>query len=101
MVSVTGVNRVKIPGSFAVHLMKDGKQIASRFVFQPDEVDKCETCVKNPIAHFDFDLPLAEVTGGKLSVQVEPVNKAVVGARFPSKLMGNPTIERSHPVTDD
>jgi len=35
MVSVTGVNRVKIPGSFAVHLMKDGKQIASRFVFSP------------------------------------------------------------------
>jgi tyrosinase len=101
MVSVTGVNRVKIPGSFAVHLMKDGKQIASRFMFQPDEVEKCETCVKNPIAHFDFDLPLAEVTGGKLSVEVEPVNKAMVGARFPSKLMGNPKIDVHIPLQTD
>ncbi len=92
-VSVTGLNRIKIPGSFAVHLMKDGRQIASRFMFQPDEADKCETCVKNPIAHFDFDLPLAQVSGGKLSVQVEPLNKAVVGPRFPAKLMGNPMID--------
>jgi tyrosinase len=101
MVSVTGVNRIKIPGSFTVHLMKDGKQIASRFMFQPDEADKCETCVQNPIAHFDWDLPLAEVTGGKLSVEVEPVNKAVVGARFPSKLMGNPTIDVHIPLQTD
>jgi len=101
MVSVTGVNRVKIPGSFAVHLLKDGKRIASRFMFQPNEVEKCETCVKNPIAHFDWDLPLAEVTGGKLSVEVEPVNKAVVGSRFPSKLMGNPTIDVHIPVQTD
>jgi tyrosinase len=101
MVSVTGVNRVKIPGSFAVHLLKDGKRIASRFMFQPNEVEKCETCVKNPIAHFDWDLPLAEVTGGKLSVEVEPVNKAVVGPRFPSKLMGNPTIDVHIPLQTD
>jgi tyrosinase len=101
MVSVTGVNRVKIPGSFAVHLMKDGKRIASRFMFQPNEVEKCETCVNNPIAHFDFDLPLAEVTGGKLSVEVEPVNKAVVGARFPSKLMGSPKIDVHIPLQTD
>ena len=101
MVSVTGINRMKIPGSFAVHLMKDGKQIASRFMFQPDEADKCETCAKNPIAHFDWDLPLSEVSGGKLSVEVEPVNKAMVGARFPSKLMGNPTIDVHIPLQTD
>ena len=101
MVSVTGINRIKIPGSFAVHLMKDGKTIASRFMFQPDDVDKCDTCVKNAMAHFDFDLPLAEVTGGKLSVEVEPVNKAIVGARFPSRLMGNPMIDVHIPLQTD
>jgi len=100
-VSVTGINRIKIPGSFAVHLMKDGKQIASRFMFQPDEVEKCETCVKNAIAHFDFDLPLAQVSGGKLSVEVEPVNKAIVGPRFPAKLMGNPMIDVHIPLQTD
>jgi hypothetical protein len=101
MVSVSGVNRVKIPGSFAVHLLKDGKRIASRFMFQPNEVEKCATCVNNPIAHFDWDLPLSAVTGGKLSVEVEPVNKDVVGARFPSKLMGNPTIDVHIPLQTD
>ncbi|MDO9060885.1 MAG: tyrosinase family protein, partial [Bradyrhizobium sp.] len=100
-VSVTGINRTKIPGSFAVHLMKDGKRIASRFMFQPDDVDKCETCVKNAMAHFDFGLPLAEVTGGKLSVQVEPVNKSIVGARFPARLMGNPMIDVHIPLQTD
>ena len=100
-VSVTGVNRLKIPGSFAVHLLKDGKPIASRFMFQPDEPEKCETCVKNAIAHFDFDLPLAQVAGGKLSVEVEPVNKAFVGSRFPAKLMGNPTLEVHIPLQTD
>ena len=97
-VSVTGINRTKIPGSFAVNLLKDGNRIASRFLFQPDEADKCETCVQNAMAHFDFDLPLAEVTGGKLSVEVEPVNKAIVGPRFPSKLMGNPMIDVHIPL---
>lgn len=97
-VSVTGVNRLKIPGSFAVHLLKDGKPIASRFLFQPDEADKCENCVQNPIAHFDFELPLAEVADGKLSVEVEPVDKAFVGSRFPAKLMGNPTIDVHIPL---
>jgi hypothetical protein len=101
VVSVTGVNRVKIPGSFAVNLLKDGKQIASRFMFQPDEADKCETCIQNPIAHFDFDLPLAEITGGKLSVEFEPVNKAVVGPRFPAKMMGSPKIDVHIPLQTD
>ncbi|MCF8476858.1 MAG: tyrosinase family protein [Pseudolabrys sp.] len=101
MVSVTGVNRLKVPGSFAVHLMKDGKPLASRFMFQPDEPDQCETCVKNGIAHFDFDLPLADVAGGKLRVEVEPMNKAMVGPRFPVKMMGEPKIDVHIPLQTD
>jgi tyrosinase len=101
MVSVTGINRLKIPGSFAVHLVKDGKRIASRFMFQPVEAEKCETCVKNAVAHFDFDLPAAEVSGGKLRVEVEPVNKALVGPLFPVKLMGDPKIDVHIPLQTD
>jgi len=91
-VRVDGINRLKIPGSFNVHLQKDGKTIASRGFFQPTEVEKCENCVNNAIFHFDFELPLEAVQGGKLSVWVEPLNKEFVGDRFPNKLMGNPTI---------
>lgn len=92
-VRVGGINRLKIPGSFSVHLQKDGKTIASKAMFQPVEVQTCPTCVANAIVHFDFELPVAEVLGGKLSVWVEPAKKEFVGDRFPHKLMGNPTIE--------
>lgn len=97
-VTVAGVNRLKIPGSFKVHLFKDGQRLATRFMFQPNEAEKCETCVQNAIAHFDFDLPLQEVSGGTLRVQVEPVDQSFVGPRFPTKLMGNPTISVHLPV---
>lgn len=93
LVTVSGVNRLKIPGSFAVHLLKNGEVIASKAFFQPNEVEKCATCVENALAHFDFELPLSVVSGGKLSVWVEPKNKDFVGDRFPNKLMGNPSIE--------
>lgn len=92
-VRVEGLNRLKIPGSFKVHLLKDGKPIASRAFFQPSEVEKCENCVSNAVVHFDFELPLEAVQTGKLGVWVEPVNKALVGERFPNKLMGNPTVD--------
>lgn len=92
-VRVQGVNRLKIPGSFKVHLTKNGKPIATRAFFQPSEVGKCATCVKNAIVHFDFKLPLKTVSDGKFGVWVEPINKNFIGDRFPHKMMGNPTVE--------
>jgi tyrosinase len=91
-VRVEGLNRLKIPGSFKVHLLNNGKVIASKAFFQPDEADKCESCVKNAVVHFDFELPLNEVSNGKLGVWVEPVDKSFIGDSFPNKLMGNPTV---------
>jgi len=75
------------------HLLKDGKVIASRAFFQPNEVEKCPTCVQNPVVHFDFKMPIEAVSGGTLGVWVEPLNQSVVGDHFPNKLMGNPTVE--------
>ncbi len=92
-VRVQGLNRLKIPGSFSVHLLRDGQPIASSALFQPNEAEKCETCVQNAIAHFDFDLPLSEVSHGRLGIWVEPVDKHVFGDQMPQKLMGNPTVE--------
>lgn len=92
-VCVSGINRLKIPGGFTVHLLKDGKPLASRFFFQPTEVEKCSSCVNNATVHFNFELPLDAVKDGQLSVQVEPVDKSFVGANFPSKMMGNPKVD--------
>lgn len=97
-VTVDGVNRLKIPGSFTVHLFKDGERLASSFFFQPNEPETCETCVKNAIAHFDFELPLEAVAGGELRAVVEPVDTSFVGDRFPTRLMGNPRISVQFPV---
>jgi tyrosinase len=91
-VRVKGINRLKIPGSFNVHLMKDGEVIASKAFFQPDEVEKCENCVENALAHFDFELPIETVSEGKLGIWVEPLDHEKFGDRFPHKMMGNPTV---------
>jgi len=92
-VRVSGLNRLKIPGSFDVHLIKDGETIATSAIFQPREPEQCPNCVKNAIAQFDFELPLEMVTEGKLEVKVEPVDKSFVGDKFPHHLMGNPTVD--------
>ena len=92
-VRVNGLNRLKIPGSFKVHLLKDGEKIASTAFFQPNEAEKCKNCVENAIVHFDFHLPMRSVSNGKLGVLVEPLNKDHVGEKFPHKLMGHPTVE--------
>jgi len=92
-VRVEGLNRLKIPGSFDVHLTKDDKVIATTGFFQPNEVEKCPSCVQNAIVHFDFEIPLKEVSGGQLGIWVEPHNQSVFGDHFPNKLMGNPTVE--------
>ncbi|MDQ2771678.1 MAG: tyrosinase family protein [Bacteroidota bacterium] len=92
-VRVAKLNRLKIPGSFTVHLTRDGEIIASTSFFQPNEVEKCENCVQNAIVHFDFELPLAQVSTGKLGILVEPRNKTTLGDTVPASLMGNPTVE--------
>jgi tyrosinase len=91
-VRVKGINRLKIPGSFDVHLLKDGKVIATKGFFQPTEVEKCENCVENAIVHFDFELPIKDVSKGKLGVWVEPLDHSQFGDHFPHKMMGNPTV---------
>lgn len=91
-VRVKGINRVKIPGSFNVHLLKDGEKIASKAFFQPSEVEKCPNCVENPVVNFDFKLPLDQVKTGKLETWIEPLDHGPFGDRFPHKLMDKPTI---------
>ncbi|WP_161971305.1 tyrosinase family protein [Edaphocola flava] len=91
-VRVDNLNRTRIPGTFKVHLLKDGVIIDSSVFFQPDEVQKCENCMKNPVVHFDFRLPLQAVEGGLLSIQVEPNEKEMYGDTVPLKVLGNPEI---------
>ena len=92
-VRVKGVKRLEIPGAFKVHLLKNGEKIATSAFFQPSNPKACAGCLKIEDAHFDFELPLEEIRGGKLGVWVEPVDHEPFGDRFPNKLMGNPTVQ--------
>lgn len=92
-VRVKGVNRLNIPGSFSVHLTRDDEVIASKAMFQPNEVGKCPNCVENPVVHFDFEMPLEEISKGKLGIKVEPFDEKFSGENFPHDKMGNPTVD--------
>jgi tyrosinase len=89
-IRVKGFNGSKIPSSFDINLLKDGRKIATRGFFQPNEVEKCANCVENAIVHFDFKLTLSEIANVKLSITVEPLQ--TIGHLFPLDKLGSPTI---------
>ena len=96
-IRVEGINRIRIPGSFRVHLLKDGKVIATRPFFQPGNAKECENCVSNSIVHFDFKLPAKEVEGGKLGLEIELTDKND-GETVPIASLGTPSIEVRMPL---
>jgi len=92
-VAVEGLDRARIPGSFKVHLLRDGQRIASRFMVQPSGgADPVAAMPANRFAHFDFLLPIEAVAHGQLSVEVEPLETSSPGERIPPESIGNPTL---------
>ena len=92
-VAVEGVDASAIPDSFSVHLVKDGRRIASRFFFQaPGGAHAAHPDSRAQLAHFDLLLPIEAVADGKLSVEIEPAVSALTGQRPELKLMGQPTL---------
>lgn len=92
-VAVEGLDPGAIPGSFKVHLVKDGRRIASRFFFQAsDGADAAPPGAPRELVHFDFLLPIEVVAGGKLSVEIEPAESPPSGQRPELERMGHPTL---------
>jgi hypothetical protein len=96
-VRVEGVNRLRIPGSFRLHLMKGKTVIGTRALFQPSNAQECANCIKNAVVHFDFKLPAKVVASGTLSLWIEPADKTL-GKSIPLASLGNPTIEVRIPL---
>ena len=78
-VHVTGINRLRIPGTFSVALQVDGATIAKQAVFQPQMPDKCPTCVKNAIANLVFDVDIAKISSGRVGVEISVVPIEMIG----------------------
>jgi tyrosinase len=92
-VAVEGLDRSMIPGSFKVHLLKDGRRIASRFMFQASgSAEHVEALSGNRFAHFDFLLPIDAVADGTLSVEVEPLETSAPGELVSPESIGRPTM---------
>jgi len=92
-VAVEGVDASRIPGSFTVHLLKDGQRLASRFFVQPSVgSNPAASGGADQLAHFDFTLPIDAVKGGKLSVEIVPLNPLPAGEPSLSERIGQATL---------
>lgn len=91
-VRVKGIDRLGIPGSFAVNLLADGEEIASRAFFQPSSPRDCETCRRNAIVNLDFRIGREKIADRKLSIEIELLGHEEIGKRFPLSQAGNPTV---------
>ncbi len=89
-VAVEGVDASAIGSSFAVHLVKDGQRIASRFFFQPS--DPVPPALPDQFAYFDFVLPIHVVADGTLGVEIEPERSTVAEQRPQREQIGRATL---------
>jgi tyrosinase len=91
-VRVKGIDRLGIPGSFAVNLLADGEPIAKRFFFQPRSPRDCDTCRKLAQINIDFRIDQEALLDRKLSVAIDVPSQEAIGTRFPLSQAGNPTV---------
>ena len=91
-VRVKNIDRLNIPGSFAVKLLADGEPIAKRAFFQPDSPRNCENCREHALINIDFRVEQEKLLDRKLSVEIDVLGQEGIGAHFPLSQAGNPTI---------
>lgn len=91
-----GVDRLQIPGSFAVSLFVGGELLQTLHFLQPTEPGSCENCVKQALVSFDFvfDSERLAAADGHVSVEVRQTTAGSQGDRppIPFSEIGNPTI---------
>lgn len=100
-VRVKGIDRLSIPGSFAVNLLANGQRIASRAFFQPSSPRDCDNCRKHALVNIDFPVDQAKILDRKLSIEIEVLGHEQIGTRFPLSQAGNPTVNVRLLLEDD
>ncbi|MBL8649238.1 MAG: tyrosinase family protein [Sphingopyxis sp.] len=91
-VRIKGIDRSQIPGTFAVHLLADGKPIARQAFFQPVAPESCPSCSKANLVNIDFRVDQKQLVGHKLTVEIHVPSQVEEGTQFPLARAGNPTI---------
>ncbi len=91
-IRVKNIERLRIPGSFVVHLFADGASVAQRAFFQSSEPTKCPNCVKQAKVNIDFILDRNSVDGKRLAVRLETLAPDRVDRWIPQSQVDSPTI---------
>ncbi|MER9349986.1 tyrosinase family protein [Mesorhizobium sp. M0227] len=91
-IRVKDINRAAIPGTFVVHLLADGKEVARQAFFQPTNPGMCQNCSQNAKVAVDFRVAPAKVLDRRLSIEIHVPGQRAIGTRFPLSKVGQPTI---------
>ncbi len=100
-IRVKDINRLRIPGTFVVHLLADGKEVARQAFFQPTNPDICPSCSNNAKVAIDFRVDPAKILDKELSVEIHVPGQREVGTKFPLSQAGEPTINVRHLIEGD
>jgi tyrosinase len=95
-VRVKDIDRSGIKGTFVVHLLADGKEVAQQAFFQPTEPDLCPSCKEKPQVAVDFRVDPAKILDKALSVEIHVPSQRAIGTGFPIAKAGKPTINVRH-----
>ena len=95
-VRVKDIDRSGIPGTFVLHLLADGKEVARQAFFQPTDPGICPNCGENAKVAVDFRVDPAKVLDKELSVEIHVPGHEEIGTRFPFSKAGSPTINVRH-----
>jgi len=97
-IRVKDINRAGIPGTFVVHLLADGQEVARQAFFQPTDPGVCPNCSQNAKVSIDFRVEPAKILDKRLSVEIHVPGQRSVGTLFPLSKVGEPTINIRHLV---
>jgi hypothetical protein len=97
-VRVKDIDRSAIPGTFVVHLMADGKEVARQAFFQPTDPRLCPSCSKEKMVAVDFHVDSAKILDKDLSIEMHVPGQRAIGTKFPMSMAGKPTINVRHLV---
>ena len=97
-VRVKDINRAAIPGTFVVHLMADGKEVAQQAFFQPTDPGVCPNCSENAKVWVDFRVTPDQILDKTLSIEIHVPDHEAIGTGFPLSQAGEPTINVRHLV---
>jgi hypothetical protein len=100
-VRVKDIDRTAIPGTFVVHLLADGAEVARQAFFQPTDPGSCLNCSQNAQVPIDFLVPADQILDKELTIEIHVPDQAEIGSRFPMSKVGTPTINVRHLLEGD